>query len=132
MKLTHKRTCFGCKALYWDKGEGLCRLGYETAKMIGTEREIVPVEPCPKPMTKPDMNFANTIFAKGATLVEGKWELLNALKMALELLDTYVFNVHPDDILAQAQRQAIESAIKKAEKDNKIDVVALGKKILEG
>jgi hypothetical protein len=115
MKLTQKHTCFGCKALYWDKGEGLCRLGYETAKMINTEREIVPVEPCPKPMTKADMNTANTIFKVGATLQENKNELLTALKLALEVLNVHVFNLYPTDTVAQAQKQVIESAIKKAE-----------------
>lgn len=106
MKLTQKHTCFGCKALYWDKGEGLCRLGYETAKMIGTEREIVPVEPCPKPMTKEAMRTAP--HKKGN-------ELLEALKFALNRLDLYVFNAHPDDEVHKAERQYIESAIKKAE-----------------
>ena len=67
MKLSQKRTCFGCKALQ-SKG---CELGYETGTMASDPNEQVPVEPCPKPMTQKDINTARTELRKGAIL--GTW-----------------------------------------------------------
>jgi len=75
MKLTQKKTCFGCKALTYQLDEklreGICRLGYETGVMIGAPNETLPVEPCPKPTTKDDWNTAQIELRKGATL--GVW-----------------------------------------------------------
>jgi hypothetical protein len=71
MKLSQKRTCFGCKALYGTGVIGLCNLGYETGAMIDAPKETVPVEPCPKPMTKNDIYIAKIELRKGSIL--GHW-----------------------------------------------------------
>jgi hypothetical protein len=82
MKLTQKKTCFGCKALNWNAGKPYCRLGYSTepftdhsitipsAKLLLC-KEAQPLEPCPKPTTQTDWNTAQTELRKGSTL--GTW-----------------------------------------------------------
>jgi len=51
MKISQKRTCFGCKALYFDYHEGSrCLLNFKTR--IGKDGLVSPIEPCPKPKTK--------------------------------------------------------------------------------
>jgi hypothetical protein len=42
-------------------------------------------------------------------------DMHKTLKEALEILNVHVFNVHRMDIIAQAQKKAIESTIAKAE-----------------
>ncbi len=71
MKLSQKKTCFGCKALGSKHENPPCRLGYETGTMKGCPNEVLPVEPCPKPMTKDDIYIANVELRKGAIL--GNW-----------------------------------------------------------
>lgn len=71
MKLTQKKTCFGCKALkYAPDNKNHCYLGYITG-WVGENKDTVPLERCPKPMTKDDWNTAQTELRKGATL--GVW-----------------------------------------------------------
>jgi len=111
MKLTQKRTCFGCKALNYKYIYGVkkwyCQLGYETGQMVGVPTEYLPVEPCPKPMTQKDWTTAKTSFHKNnvqsATLMEVAY-------IALDLVKTVLYN-HPDDDIAQAQKEIIEKAI---------------------
>jgi hypothetical protein len=50
-----------------------------------------------------------------ARLIASAPLLLSTLKEALNMLNVYVFQLHPDDIVAQAQKQIIEKAIKRAE-----------------
>lgn len=55
-----KRTCRGCKALRWDKFDGVCSLQYKT-KLVSFAHRIdghimltdvlAPLEECPKPRT---------------------------------------------------------------------------------
>ena len=68
MKITQKKTCFGCKALYNGKNIKHCRLGYETGKMVGCPNETLPVEPCPKPMTQKDWATAKITLRKEDTM----------------------------------------------------------------
>jgi len=73
MKITQKRTCFGCKALNYKYihgvKEGYCQLGYETGAMVNVPHEYLPVEPCPKPMTQKDWETAMTTFRKNDSLI---------------------------------------------------------------
>jgi hypothetical protein len=108
MKITQKKTCFGCKALYNGKNIKHCILGYETGTMIGAPQETLPVEPCPKPVTQKDWVIAKTSWEKTDI------GLLKVAYIALDLVKTVLYN-HPDDDIAQAQKEVIEKVILKAE-----------------
>ena len=48
-----KNTCWGCKALEWNPPLYQCKLTYEieTIHCLAGTTEIIPLEPCPKPLT---------------------------------------------------------------------------------
>jgi hypothetical protein len=112
MEITQKRTCFGCKSLShkYRKGdkESYCILGYETGVMAGAPNETLPVEPCPKPVAQKDWTIAKTSWQKHNI------DLLKVAYIALDLVKTVLYN-HPDDDIAQSQKEVIEKAIAKAE-----------------
>lgn len=115
MKLTQKKTCFGCKALNYryihGVKQGYCQLEYEIGTMRGVPHETLPVEPCPKPATIKDWAIAKTTWRK-SDMQTGS--LLEVAHIALDLVKTVLYN-HPDDDIAQAQKKIIEKAISKAE-----------------
>ncbi len=51
MKISQKRTCEGCRALYMIDSFWECHLGYENHYSKG-----VPLKPCPKPKTWKEYN----------------------------------------------------------------------------
>jgi hypothetical protein len=57
MKISQKRTCLKCRALYFGPK---CELRYpmETMGRHGVPTIIKPLEPCPKPITVDDYIFA--------------------------------------------------------------------------
>jgi len=115
MKITQKKTCFGCKALNYKYIYGVkqwhCRLGYENGEMVGVPHEYLPVEPCPKPVTQKDWATAIATFLKSDVKTA---DLLEVAHIALDLVKTVLYN-HPNDDIAQAQKEVIEKAIDRAE-----------------
>ena len=51
-----------------------------------------------------------------ARLIAGAKDTYEALKLALTILNTHVFNVHPDDEISKVEKYIIEKAIAKVER----------------
>jgi hypothetical protein len=57
MRLSQKRTCNGCLA----EENQHCVIGFHTAIMPNNGSKHVPIEPCPKPITKDALKVAKII-----------------------------------------------------------------------